>query len=83
MAGLAFGGCDVQHVLEIEDIGIKMHAIHKVCNGARKVRQIGIADVILDLDIIQRKRADLCIDALCGAVFIPSTRTHVSTFLNQ
>ena len=64
MAGLTFRFCHVQHVRQVQDVGIQVHAVQPVRNIAGKVGEIRIPYIFLDLDVLQRKRFDLAVYAL-------------------
>ena len=76
MAGLSFDIRHMQHVGQIENVGVEMNAISSVSDIPRKVRQISILDVLLDLDVLDRKLRYLGINSLTGPVFIPAASSH-------
>jgi hypothetical protein len=76
MTSFSLGVRDVQHVGQIQDVGIKMYAIKSVGDGAFEIGEIGIAYIFFDLDILQRESIDLGLDALCGSLLIPGSRSH-------
>jgi hypothetical protein len=67
----------MEHLGEVEDVRVEVDAVHAIGDVARKVRQIGVADIFLDLDVFERKPRDLGIDSFCCAVFVPSASCHV------
>ena len=77
MARLTLDVGDGQHVLEIQDVGIEVHAIHAICAGVGQVRDVCVADVVLDLNILERNRCNLCVDALGSAILIPTAGSHL------
>src|SRR5438874_13712176 len=54
----------VQHLGEVQDVRVKMDTVHAIGDVARKVRQIGIADIFLNRNILERKPGNLTVDPL-------------------
>jgi hypothetical protein len=77
MTGLALDIGHVQHLGEVEDVRVKMNPVHTIGDVARKVGQIGVADVFPDLNVLERKPRNLTVDPLCCAVLVPAASCHV------
>ena len=79
VAGFAFDGRHCQHVLQVQNVGVEVRAVHPISHVAGQVREVGVADVILDLDVLNRKGIDFRVDALGRAILIPTSGRHFDT----
>jgi hypothetical protein len=77
VTGLSLDVGHVQHLGEIEDVGVKMNPVHAVGDVARKVRQICVTDIFFDLNVLDWKRGNLIVYPLSSAVFVPAASSHV------
>ena len=62
-----------QHVVEVEDVGVQVRTIDTIRDGRGQPLQVRVPHVLLNLDVIERQRGNLLVDALFRAVFIPIT----------
>ena len=76
VAGLALGICDGQHIRQIQNIRVKMSAVHAIGDIDRKVGEVGVADVLFDFDVLQRKTVDITVDPLGCPILIPIPTRH-------
>jgi len=56
---LAFNVGDVQHVRDIQDVSIEMRPVETIRHISWQVREIGVTDEFLDLNVISGQTLDL------------------------
>jgi hypothetical protein len=76
MADLAFDVGNVQHIADVQYVGIEMYAVDSVSDRVGEVPQIGVAHVLLDFNVPEGKSRDLLVDPFGGAILVPSTCSH-------
>ena len=53
VAGFAFDIGHVQHVRKIQNVCVEVSAIDAISHVARQIRQVGVADKFLNLDVLE------------------------------
>jgi hypothetical protein len=76
VTGFTFDRCDRQHILQVQDVGVEVRTVYPIRDVAGQVRQIGVPNVFLDLNVLDRKAIDLRVNALGRAILIPAPSRH-------
>ena len=66
----------LEHVLQIENVSVKVNAIDSVGHAIGQIGQVRVTDIVFDRDVFDWKAINLAIDALLSSVFVP--RTHLA-----
>src|SRR5579863_1631289 len=81
MASFSLDIRNMEHFGQVEDVSVKMNSVHSIGHIARKAREVRVANVFFDLDVLKRKPGDLGADPLRSLVFVPTASSHSCSLL--
>ena len=76
VAGLPLNVRHMKHLGQVQNVRVEVNPVHTIRHVTRQVREIGVTNVLFNLDILKRKLRNFPINPFRGPVLIPAVCSH-------